>query len=65
MGKYRLDHFEGKNAVLYEDTGGSEAVYIPWEQLPKRAMEGDWLQLVFLQNGCVRSASVLHRGIQN
>lgn len=64
MGKYQLDHFEGRDAVLFNCTEKSSALYIPWEQLPKHAMEGDFLELVFLQNGCIRSASVLHKGIQ-
>lgn len=64
MSRYRLDHFEKKNVVLNRCDDASEQIIIPRGQLPSYAMEDDVLDLVFLRDGSVRSAGVLHKGME-
>ncbi|HEX7063605.1 MAG TPA: DUF3006 domain-containing protein [Bacillales bacterium] len=64
MAKYRLDHFEKKTVVLSRCDNASNQINIPQGQLPRYVMEGDILELVFLKDGSVRSAGVLHKGIK-
>ncbi|HEX7064547.1 MAG TPA: DUF3006 domain-containing protein [Bacillales bacterium] len=64
MGKYRLDHFEKKNVVLNRCDEPSKQIIVPRGQLPSHVMEEDILELVFLRDGSVRSAGVLHKGME-